>query len=740
MRDRPHFIPSLPALALSAAILGASVISGAAAQVPLADLAPPGAALAIALDTTSAPPEALRRDLAALDWQGAATSLRAIASAFGEPDVASLLEWASAIVEPAEELCPGLPASLRAFAPGARPLPPLEALLAAELSNGRPVLTGIARLAQASPARVAALRVVLRGCADGVERVEGVPVDLLLFGRERDRLNVLLFDDGLLIAGNDRQAALDAWLRANGRLGSSLADGALLAPARRFDRGSPSVSVAVSPEALLDFLAALGLIDPDSSGGPLGERLSASVDTIDVIAARWGLGSDGLISEWAIEIDPGRPDPELASLLHCPECRVARPYLAPEGAFTVSSSRLPLRALTEWVSAWVVAAGEADPLETVRREAGIDLRADLLDWLGDQVHIVLLEPHSTDLRTLLYQPGEVIMIPVSSEGAASAGLERMERVLVEHLGAGGGRLLGEVPIALRSVEYRGIPYRRLQTSINVDLGVALVGNHLVIAAPSSAVEVIVDTFMGGPAVVGEARYRDAAASAPARAHALSLQDTSAQLDALAGLARLVAQPLAFGLDIALYNETRSESWPVDLAGLEAQPLSPGAHTGILTDGSEPGAPADQWVEGSLSDLFRLEGVRPGDGVVVVVESDRFDTMVHVHDARNGVELYFNDDAPDIYRSEVGFTAKPDEEYLVQVTSYSGDDTGEYLLTVETGAGAVPLDPPGFTRILELLELPASLLDVLAEHFHTTVGYTVSEENTLYSRTVTSPAR
>jgi hypothetical protein len=747
---RPLMVGGCNRLAVTVALLALALGSAAFAQAPLAELASPNAAIAIGVDTTGAPPAALRRDLASIDWRGAAETVAAVAQALELSDSAEPMKQLFTLFDPAtnpiyglaDELCPGLAAPLRALAPGERPLPSLVALLTAELAAGEPVLTGLIRFSGIGGTRLAMLRLALRRCADETERVAEVPVELLHFGQGPDSATLLLLDDGLLIASSDRQAALDVWRRA--APGSAHAASWLAETSSRFTGGSPSVSFSARPLPFLDLLYGLGLVDLHRSD-PLGVRLIAAADTVDQLAGHWSIGESGPTSEWSVEIDPARPDPELARLLLCPQCRAPRPHLAPEGGYTVVSGRLPLNGLVDWLSAWLIAAGEPDPMETVRRETGIDLRADLLDWLGDQGHLLILEPYSSDLNTLLYQPGEVVLLPVSSEEAAAAGLDRLESVLVEHLRAEEGRLLGEVPLALRHGEYRGVPYRRLQTSINLDLGIALIGNHLAVAAPAAALEPIVDTYLGGPGFVSDGRYRSLAREVPATAQSLSFQDTSAQLVSLARMVRLLAQPLAFGLDIAQHNRAQHnrqpDGWSIGLAGTTALPLPDGpALSGALTDGYEPGTASDQLVEGQLSDLFRLERLQAGDRVTVVVESDDFDTMLYLLDGQQELVLDFNDDAPDVSRSELLFTARSGVDYLVQVTSFEGDDTGEYLLTVETEPGELELGMPDFTRILELLELPAELLDLLAAHFHTTVGYTVSEGNTVYSRTVTSPTR
>ena len=120
---------------------------------------------------------------------------------------------------------------------------------------------------------------------------------------------------------------------------------------------------------------------------------------------------------------------------------------------------------------------------------------------------------------------------------------------------------------------------------------------------------------------------------------------------------------------------------------------------------------------------------------MVLESDQFDTMLYLLDS-NGNVITSNDDAPDTTRSEIGFTAEDDREYRVQVTSFWGDGTGDYRVTLESADAPEPVEPPDFAELLELFELPAQLFEVLADNIGDSTGYAVSEGNVLYSRSFT----
>ncbi|UCH27592.1 MAG: hypothetical protein JSV66_08145, partial [Trueperaceae bacterium] len=98
------------------------------------------------------------------------------------------------------------------------------------------------------------------------------------------------------------------------------------------------------------------------------------------------------------------------------------------------------------------------------------------------------------------------------------------------------------------------------------------------------------------------------------------------------------------------------------------------------------------------------------------------------------------DAPDTSRSELVFTVQPDVTYWVEVTSFSGFDTGSYTLSIETRAeeAEVPSEPaiaPSFAELLTLTSILPEALDVLADHLSFSEGYTVIDETGIYSRTL-----
>ncbi|MEX2535369.1 MAG: hypothetical protein WD273_07165 [Trueperaceae bacterium] len=746
------------------ALAALTFVNGAAAQPRLGDLAPPQAALVVTFETDGSPAADLRSDLAALDWESAQQTIRALLTSAGDDLDLSIVTAVSDIMSDdpgsafsaaVEQSCPALAAPLRALGSG-QSLPPLEAMLAVELLGFQPSLTALVQFEGAMPSTVHMLRMALKGCADSVTSApmngQAVAEELYHFGEGLSAVVLLLTNDGLLVAGSRGESVLAVLDRRRGEGGPSLADSGTLDAFARFAENGTAFGVAVRPAPVLDALEltfdATQSLEPGDDA--LIQRMAAALATLENLAAQWSIGDAGAVSEWAVTLDPEGADQALADLLLCDNCRISRPFLAPAGAVGLASSQLPLGEIIDYLSGYFEAAGATiDVRGWLGSELGVDLDRDLLDWLGSEVHVVMLEPQSTDLRSLLYGPGQLLMIPVASAEAATAGLERLEQALVTALDEAQGDL-AEFPIALRPAAYDGVEYTRVQASANIDVGLGVVGNHLVLAWPATAFERVVDTFRGGAGFIGDPLFRSATALAPDQAQAISVHDTSAQLSAVADLARLLSQPLAFGVNLALAADDgvvdssaaeSSEGWPVDLEGISTQPLTSGTSSGELTL-DEAGGGGDPYVDGSASDLYRLEGLEPGATVTVVMQSQDFDTMLYLLDGEQSVVLDYNDDAPDIFRSELMFTAVAGVDYLVQATSFGGSESGSYSLAVEVEAAPSrdEVETPGFAEILRLFELPAQVLDVLAANIGITTGYTVTEGNVLYSRSVTEMAR
>lgn len=297
-------------------------------------------------------------------------------------------------------------------------------------------------------------------------------------------------------------------------------------------------------------------------------------------------------------VDDAGGDPELAALLRCVDCRVRPSLLLPKGVWSVRSA--PLR-LQGWSRYLLDLAGDLqaatgtplDPRAAVRDALGIDLERDLFAWLGDRIHEATLPPVRSNLAGLSGAPAQLTLVPVASESEAWAGLERIAAALAPRLASLPGELGGRggfraAMVAVRQGAYRGVRVTRLQLGPATDVGVAVVGSHLVLAQPAAAVRPVIDTFFGAPSIYDNRALQAALQALPEQAQAVYAGDDAPVLRALAPTAEALAQPLSFAALTALTQEG-AEAPPL-AALLDAAEL-PAAVMRVLADhlGVESGA-------------------------------------------------------------------------------------------------------------------------------------------------------
>ncbi|MFB2975279.1 C2 family cysteine protease [Microseira sp. BLCC-F43] len=97
-------------------------------------------------------------------------------------------------------------------------------------------------------------------------------------------------------------------------------------------------------------------------------------------------------------------------------------------------------------------------------------------------------------------------------------------------------------------------------------------------------------------------------------------------------------------------------------------------------------------EGSFSDDYQLNGINAGEIVQINLNSAEFDTYLQLVNAATGQVISFNDDAnPDTINSQLTFTAAAGVEYLVRVSSYENEVTGNYTLSIAPLLSSAPPD-------------------------------------------------
>lgn len=577
-------------LLAAALLLFTAAGQGAAAPPPpLISVLPADTLFVVHYGAGGAPHATLVADLEALD---AAGKLRAVLGPMrstlgdeGARALEALDAWAEGRALPVNDSlaqrCPAL-----ARDPGVLPRP--EELLAGVSLRPmapRPAATVLLRATDAEAA--AALDAALRDCfGQGTpQRQDDVALHPLRLGDGPPW--TLGRSDALLVLASDPEGARGVVRRLKGSAEPALGDTALgTSPALRGD----GVGFALHLAAVADLLDAVPGVDRHSPTGHALDRVRAALRTVNVLAGAVRSTSEGLEVQLWTHIDDAGGDPELAALLRCVGCRARPSVLLPRGAWSVGSAPLRLRG---WSRYLLDLAGDlqaatgtpVDPRPALRDALGVDLDRDLFAWLGDRIHEATLPPERSNLAGIAGAPAQLTLVPVSSETEAWAGLERIAAALAPRLASlpeelGGRDASGVAAVAVRRGDYRGVRVARLQLGPATDLGVAVVGNHLVLAQPAAAVRPVIDTFFGGPSIYDNRALQSALQALPERAQAVSAGDEAPVLRALASTAEALAQPLSFAAYTALARE--GDGTPPLAALLDAAEL-PASVLRVLAD-------------------------------------------------------------------------------------------------------------------------------------------------------------
>ncbi len=740
-------------LTLIAALLVAFALGSSHAQ-SLARLAPPDAVLSLSLqELNDSRWEALMEDLAALEWARLAELVARLGTLLDQPG------GPNAGPSLGEELfadCPALEAPLNAL--GWQILG-RDAILTVGLNpfNPLPSLTAVARLDEAAVPHGEAAQQALVACYGGGITFEqdGVPLHLLFDGSELPLIVARVGD--LFILSSNPDAARGVVRRAQGSDEPSLADRPLQ---QRIDAlFEPSgLGFSLDLAAIAEVAGAFApmLLD-DPALEPLFTRLMSALKTVGGLAGKLSATPEGFVIESLTAVDPEGGDAALAELLLCERCAVGRPFLAPPQSVAIHSQHLPLRGVFNYLQGWAdeiaVLAGEPlDLKQLALAELGLDLDRALFNWIGSELHIVTLEPFSPRLDTLLYGTSQVFLVPVSDPEAARDGLEHLiDRLVFSPLA---GALIGELtplgalgaatgvldiaPLAITRETYGGIDIDRYRLGLNTDVGVALVGNVLVVALPTRALRPVIDTYQGGAGALELEGYLAARRAAPEGSSQVGYSDTRRTLEGVAELLELASQPLAFGLYAGLFSTLQDVTTTPDvyLGDLGQAFVPEDAQAEVL---NVPSSISGQLSEEEPSRFYELGGLEAGDVVMVELLSFEFDTYLYLIDRDTDLILDQNDDAPDTTRSEIVFTAQQGVRYWIEVASFFGDEVGNYTFNVTVRRADSPTealaDAPSYSELLELTDFAPKLVRLISERLSSSESYSVLREGSLYQRTL-----
>ncbi|MGQ4648724.1 S8 family serine peptidase [Lyngbya aestuarii] len=121
------------------------------------------------------------------------------------------------------------------------------------------------------------------------------------------------------------------------------------------------------------------------------------------------------------------------------------------------------------------------------------------------------------------------------------------------------------------------------------------------------------------------------------------------------------------------------------AATAGQPLNKNQSVaGTLVNGD----PNNYLRSGSFYDDYYLSDLAVGEQVQVNVDSSEFDTYLQLLDANTGQLLEADDDGGFIYNSQLAFAVEEGVNYLVRVTSFDRNATGQYSVTNQI----LPINP------------------------------------------------
>ncbi len=746
---------------------------------PLANYAPADSILTLSWSSQDKVFDSLKTELEALNWPQAMTSIEKILkvlSVTGDlyelQDLLSAADGADQMMAEVIGFCPAFEPLLDDFSAFEGQVVPFKSLLSVSVSafNPIPAITALLELDEGYSELMVESRSVLLDC---LQADMGVPLTML----EQDGVPLYVVDDGgdfpvilgnvetLFFISSNPEIARKVVRLAQGGNETSLADTEFYQKSSaQLSSQSTGFGFSLNLAALADTLESFtGFIPDEPELRYLTERGLSMLRTLGGASGQLSVTAEGLLSESLLAINPDGGDEALLKLALCESCTVSSPLLAPETAIATSSQYIAWRELWTYIQDWATGVGNVSGQrinlkEIVQDEFGFDLDATLFNWLGSELHTFVLEPLSRDLRTIIYNPAQVSIMPVSSPEAARQGIS----TLIDNFGMLILQLISmdsdtdlfgselDSILITQNYRYNEVDITRYRFGPSTDFGYALVGNYLVVGTPAAAIEAIIDTYQGGRTVLSSPSYQSARANSPQEISAFAYSDDTAQLRGLADILDVLSQPVAFLLNTGLraayedwlywsnyswddwdYQEDWDYDWEdtpayADIAGMFATPLSAPmvGEASFVTEGELLDTNLDNL--GYYTRFYELEGLEPGTFATVLLDSDDFETYLRVINAaaETYVEPYI--EYPES-GSQVTFEVE-DSRYWLEVSSFSGEALGVFQLSITVSAEYdIPDSMEGGKAELEgmtatLIEVPGELRDELGENDLDNLGY------------------
>lgn len=681
------------------------LLAPAALAQRLAEFTPAGSLLVIGFWEDTPPAGALKDELLSLDWDGARATFEQLAGALGGDELGSLLGGSDEFLS---MICPDMSGLAD---PAAFTGEPLNGLLNIGFSpfNPMPATTGLLELSASQEQYVASVLEDVIDCLRGHPQAEvheldqdGVPFWQLVIDYELS-VSVSLHDGVLALSSNPDQ--LRHVLRLQGgseepSFAGSSHHGAWAA----LERGSSGIDWLLDYTVLADLaeLFGAGLEQPE-----LAAAAARSLRTAGVTTGSLSFTPEGLVyvSEYHPDRDGG--DSELFSLLLSEGLTLPAPPLSLPGAVLHSSQLLNVQGAFGYLQGWLdrisVLAGEDLDLRELAAMAGIDLDVALLDWIGNDMHVVQLDT-SAQLGNLLRGPGQVAFIGTTDSNAAETGVTELLQ-LASSLSAIDPEL--DVGFAVDDGSWRGISYTRVRVGPLTETAYTLLDGYLVIGSPASSLHRAIDAHLDGTARPAGVQVTDS--------ELISRIDyeVGQELRSIADLTGSFVQPLAWALRLAAVEEVEARrSWDSWDMGGASQDWSSGGSYGYydLSEVTFTPLALGETATGTLiaddpaasEAYFLLEGLSAGMEFSVRLESETGDGQLELIEAETGEVRAYNDDYewPDL-NPQIDFTAAAGQSYIVRANLWGfGPEAHEFsiALSLQSTEAETEEDEPALTEV------------------------------------------
>lgn len=565
------------------------LLFGTALAAPPLETLAPADSFAVLGFRTGAPDgtaQALQDDLETLGWERAGTVLERLGAFSGDPTTGGMLEMYGQMFQgesgdrSSEDSRFGRclqRQSENVTLPEAETPAWEGGFITASASSYNPIpaVTALLRVTPAAEAAFTELHRALIRCTERtggeVVRLQEGGTPILVLGNAGDFPVAVSRRGRLFIAGTNPEAVRGILRRAAGSDETSFAE----TPLFRDNEGlltRPGLNLALDASVLAGTVESLSGSFTDAQTAPLADRLVRALRTLGSYAGTLGVGNGEVRLESQLTVNPAGGDPELAALL-LSDAPAPDPRFAPRSAYSVAAANVPVGPLFEYLDEWARLAGQASGqplgLRQLARDAGFDLDVALLDWLGDASESAVLEPLGTDVTPYLYGQAQIFAIETRGEAATRAGLDELGRFFAQLVREGD---LGEMDGALlesatEQTTFGGVAIERTRVGPNTDIGVAFMGDTLLVGTPASALESAISVGRGDlRAVTDDADFQAARAAVPEGVTQFGYTDLPRQLQGLSDLFELASQPLAFAASAAL-SELGGEAEGVRFADL-----------------------------------------------------------------------------------------------------------------------------------------------------------------------------